>query len=168
MTLLKAPSLEKLSNLAVLAVAAVVIFSFLWRDFRTPTPPSADFRASSVPLGSITRNPSKVNVVLGVSTTCHFCEQNIDFYKRLSASVSPGQVAFYTVFPQTREEAGSYLDQKGIHPTGMISSPLSTYSIRGTPTLLLVGSDGKVEGSWVGALDATRQAEVLKRIHQND
>jgi thioredoxin-related protein len=167
-TIFRGKSIEKLSNIAVIVVAVVVIFSFLRRDFGTSNKSNPAFKASSIPLASITNTPSKLNVVLGISTTCRFCEKNMGFYKELSSLQTPDKLAFYTVFPQPKEEADSFLQQKGIHPTGVISSSLSSYSIAGTPTLLLVNSVGKVEQAWVGALDSTRQAEVLQQIQQNN
>ena len=168
MTILRDKSIEKLSNIAVIVVAVVIIFSFLRHDFGSSNRSNPAFKASTVHLTSITNTPSKLNVVLGISTTCRFCEKNMGFYKKLSGLETPDKIAFYTIFPQPREEANSFLQQKGIHPTGVISSPLSEYSIMGTPTLLLVNSAGKVEHSWVGALDSTRQAEVLQQIQQNN
>jgi thioredoxin-related protein len=168
MALLKDQSIEKLSNIAVIVVAVVVIFSFLRHDFGASKKQNLAFNASDVRLASITATPAKLNVVLGISTTCRFCEKNIGLYKQLSSLETPGKVAFYTIFPESRKEANSFLEQKGIRPNGVISSPLFDYSITGTPTLLLVSPTGKVEKSWVGALDSTRQAEVLQQISQNN
>jgi thioredoxin-related protein len=167
MTILKEKSLEKFSNIAVIIVAIVVVFSFLKHDFGSSTNPDTSFKASAVHLTSITPTPSKLNVVLGISTTCHFCEQNMGFYKTLSNLQTPDKIALYTIFPQSKDEASSFLLQKDIHPAAVISSPLSKYDISGTPTLLLVNASGKVERAWVGSLDSGKQAEVLQQIRQN-
>ncbi len=39
---------------------------------------------------------------------------------------------------------------------------LGVLPVSGTPTLLLVGSDGLVTHSWIGLLDAKREAELLR------
>lgn len=168
MTILKEKLLEKFSNVAVILVAVVVVFVLLRHEFWSPKVLSHRYGASSVALTTITKTPSKLNVVLGISTVCHFCEQNMPFYKTLSGLEAPGRVALYTIFPQSSDEAKSFLQQKGVSPNGVISSPLSSYSIQGTPTLLLVDSTGKVEQSWVGALDSGRQADVLNKIRANE
>jgi thioredoxin-related protein len=36
--------------------------------------------------------------------------------------------------------------------------------VQGTPTLILVNQDGKVEQSWAGKLPPEQETEVLKRI----
>lgn len=165
MAILKDKPLEKLSNVAVILVAVVVIFTLLRHDLAPSRSPDRGFTASSITLRSITNTPSKLNLVLGISTVCPFCERNVDFYKTLSNLTAPGKLALYTIFPQSAQDAQVYLNQKHITPTGVISSPLSNYQITGTPTLLLLDSSGRVEHSWVGALSSSRQAEVLKAIH---
>lgn len=168
MTVLKEKSLEKLSNVAVIVVAVVVMVVLLRHEFGAPKPPSHRYEASRVAMSTITNKPSKLNVVLGISTVCHFCEQNMPFYKTLSGLEAPGRVALYTIFPQSSDEAKTFLQAKGVSPNGVISSPLSNYKIEGTPTLLLVDASGKVEQAWVGALDAGRQADVLNKIRANE
>ena len=166
MALMQEKSLERASNIAVIVVAVVVVFTLLHREFRSSTPSHASLKGTHFSLSSVTTAPAKVNLVLGISTVCHFCEQNVGFYQQLSTLEAPGKLAFYTVFPQSATDAAAFLNQKAIHPNGVVSSPLSQYKITGTPTLLLVDASGKVQEAWVGALDASRQAEVVKTIRQ--
>ena len=163
----KTSTLERVSNVAVILVAVVVLFSVVRHEFFQPSPNNnSSLKGTSVQMGDITTAPAKVNLVLGISTVCHFCEQNVPFYQQLAALESPGKMAFFTVFPQSTTEATAFLNQKEIHPSGVVSSPLSTYKITGTPTLMLVDASGKVKEAWVGALDATRQADVVKTIQK--
>lgn len=168
MQIFKDKLLERITNLAVIAVAVVFIFAFLRHDFSAHQMPDSSFHAKSVSMSSITATPARMNLVLGISTVCRFCEQNIGFYQKLSTLEKPGALAFYTVFPQSASEAQAFLKQKDIHPTGVVSSSLATYKINGTPTLLLVNSSGKVVDFWVGALDSAKQAAVIHKIEQVD
>jgi thioredoxin-related protein len=168
METLKRNTLERVTNWAVLIVAVIVAFSFLKHDLEPHARPGAGFTADAVPLSSITSNPARLNLVLGISTTCHFCEQNVGFYQKLGALETPGKVSFYTVFPQPSAEVAGFLRAKDLHPTAAVSQPLAQYSISGTPTLLLVSNTGKVLHSWVGALDPAHQAEVIKQVQQYD
>ncbi len=163
----KGSGLERASNIAVILVAIVVLFSIVRHEFFHPSlNNNASLKGTRVQMAAITMAPAKVNLVLGISTVCHFCEQNVPFYQQLSTLESPGKLAFFTVFPQSATEATDFLNQKAIHPTGVVSSQLSKYKITGTPTLLLVDASGKVKEAWVGALDTPRQADVIKTIRQ--
>ncbi len=166
MALMKDKGLDRASNIAVIVVAVVVVVTLLHREFHTTPNPNASLKGTSLQLAAITHTPAKVNLVLGISTVCHFCEQNVGFYQQLSTLEAPGKLAFFTVFPQSAADASAFLNQKEIHPDGVVSSPLSKYKITGTPTLLLVDASGKVKEAWVGALDASRQADVVKTIRQ--
>ena len=166
MALMQEKGLERASNIAVIVVAVVVVFTLLHREFHSSNPSQASLKGTHFSLSTVTTAPSKVNLVLGIFTVCHFCEQNVGFYQQLSQLEAPGKLAFYTVFPQNTADANAFLNQKAIHPNGVVSSPLSKYKITGTPTLLLVDASGKVQEAWVGALDAARQAEVVQTIRK--
>jgi len=168
MSFFKGSVLEKITNIAVIVVAILFAVVFFQHEFRPHKTMSRAFDAQKLALTSITPTPAKLNVVLGISTECPFCEKNVGFYKKLSGLEKPGRMAFYTIFPQAKNEAESYLEKKGIHPTGVISSSLAKYQIKGTPTLVLVNDKGKVVHSWVGTLDSSKQAEVVRQIQEND
>lgn len=168
MSFLKDKNLERITNIAVVIVAVLFVVGFFRHDFAAHKTLSRSFHAHKLQLASITEAPAKLNIVLGISTECPFCEKNVGFYKKLSGLEKPGRLAFYTIFPQTKNEAKSYLQKKGIHPTGVISSSLAKYQINGTPTLVLVNDRGKVLQSWVGTLNSSKQAEVVRQIQQHD
>lgn len=165
----KDKTLERLSNAAVIAVAVVVLITFVKHEWFNPVSSPASsyskvFLGKTIQVADITSSPAKLNIVLGLSTTCHFCTQNSPLYRTLSLLRQPGQVALFAIFPETQAEARTYLTQKDIQPDGIVSSPLSRFGISGTPTLLLMDSGGKVKRAWIGALDQTSQDEVVHEI----
>jgi hypothetical protein len=67
------------------------------------------------------------------------------------------------VLPQPVEEGRRYLATLGVAVDEIKQSSLSSIDVRGTPTLMLVNSDGVVTDTWVGRLQAEQEAEVLSK-----
>jgi hypothetical protein len=159
--------IEQASNIAVIVAAVVVSAVYIQRWFGAMPAAGPGFDRKAVNLASLTSAPAKVNIVLGLSIACRFCEENAPFYRTLASSTQPGGVALFAVFPQPRADAEQYLDRHSIRADGVSSHPLADYGISGTPTLLLLDSGGKVIRAWVGALDSSRQQEVLESIRKS-
>lgn len=104
------------------------------------------------------------NLVLALSTTCHFCAESTPFYRDLVAKCSKNHVQTIAVFPQPVAEASSYLEKNKVHVDRIVSMSLARAQISGTPTLILVDENGKVQDVWVGKLSSEREKEVFSRI----
>jgi len=109
---------------------------------------------------------AKATLVLALSTNCHFCQQSVPFYQRLvkMRSSAGDELKIVAVLPQDESSSSTYLKQQGITVDRLFSKPLSTISVRGTPTLILLDAGGKVLKSWPGLLNAGREKEVLSAI----
>jgi hypothetical protein len=68
------------------------------------------------------------------------------------------------VLPQATEEGKRYLEGLGVDVNEIRQSSLSEIKVTGTPTLMLVNSDGIVTDSWVGKLPADQEADVLSKV----
>jgi len=68
------------------------------------------------------------------------------------------------VLPQPVDEGRRYLEQLGVKVDEIRQAPLSSINVRGTPTLMLVNSDGVVIKTWIGMLAAEQQEEVLNKM----
>jgi uncharacterized membrane protein len=68
------------------------------------------------------------------------------------------------VFPQTESTAATYLTSKGVKADKVVSEPLDRIMVEGTPTVYVVGSDGKVEDVWIGFLNEARQKAALTNL----
>jgi hypothetical protein len=157
--------LERLSNLAVIA-AALALIGFLagraWTEHGKNS--NGDLTGKTIALATLTSAPASLNLVLALSTTCHFCAENAAFYRRLAELRQPGNVALITIFPQPESEGRAYLNDIRVISDLCTSHPLSKYGIYATPTLLLVDSNGRVQRAWTGALQDVQQKEVLELV----
>lgn len=102
-------------------------------------------------------------VVLALSTYCHFCTESAPFFRRMRESVGK-DVKLVGVFPQPIAAAESSLKREGVRLDQVMQVSLDRIGVTGTPTMLLVNSNGIVTQTWVGKLAPEKEAEVLKTI----
>ncbi len=159
---------EYATNIAIVAVAAVVLVTYFTRTHvsSSSSAPAATLRGSHIDLTKFSSTPAKLNVVLALSTTCHFCEQDADLYRGLSQIQTTGKTRLFAVFPQKTADASLYLDQHGIRVDSVQSSSLSDYKISATPTILFVDSRGMVTDAWVGSLEEKQKSKVLDEVRK--
>ena len=137
-------TLERASNIAVIAATCAFLIVLLRHEFLPSRTAPTGFNRGTVQLTSITKKPARLDLVLGVSTICPFCEQNVGFYQQLNRMQTPGKLDLLMVFPQPGDQITKYLAKNGLHPEAAVSSSLASYGISGTPTLILGNSPGGV------------------------
>jgi hypothetical protein len=110
---------------------------------------------------------SGTTLVLALQKGCHFCTESAGFYQRLAQQAS-GQkgLRLVAVFPQSLEEAKTYLDSLKVPIGDIKQSSLAGIGVNGTPTLILVDQQGVVQESWVGRLPPERESEVLRLLQR--
>jgi hypothetical protein len=112
------------------------------------------------------RNHSQT-ILLALRTDCQFCRRNIAFYKQLLANKSINSNNVIALFPQTRAVVLAYLQENGISNLSSLPAvDLSALQVRGTPTVALINSSGRVERVWVGELTRAAQPGVLRSLSQ--
>lgn len=109
---------------------------------------------------------SKQTLVMAISNTCHFCTESAPFYKRLVENKHGARLI--AVLPQSVEEGTHYLGNLGVAVDEIKQVSLSTIDVRGTPTLILVNSDGVVVNSWVGKLAPQDESLVLASLGKEE
>lgn len=114
-------------------------------------------------LQNINWQSSKKNVVLGLSTNCHFCSESSGFYRELVRQCKEKSIRTIAVFPEQANAAEAYLKEKGIQVDEVRQAALPEIGISGTPTLLIVGDKGVVQHVWVGKLPDETEKEVLAK-----
>lgn len=168
----KSNRIEAVANLAIIALAIMLAVVLLSRYFVSSPPAAASSQPSPVIKPGTELSYAKVDwkkneksLVMVLSTTCKYCSDSAQFYKRLTEKTSTepslGTVA---VFPQKVGESAIYLKEKEIKVGQILEAEPSEFSVRGTPSLLLVNKDGVVLDSWVGKLTPEKEQEVLTRI----
>jgi thiol-disulfide isomerase/thioredoxin len=157
--------LEVSANVAILIVG-VAILIVLFQQWRKPVE-----RVSSIPIGAHLRmtgldNHAPYNLVMGLSTTCHFCTESAPFYQRLLKETNPKKVHFIATFPQPIAQGKDYLKDKSMDIADVRQVTADVLPIRGTPTLLVVDSSGVVKAAWEGKLGDSGEASVAKLLSQ--
>jgi hypothetical protein len=165
--------LEKATNVAIILACAFLIGT-LARNYYLRSKPDPRTLAQiskgevvKLPGANIAgRQPATPTLVLALSKNCHFCQESIGFYQKLTAikNSSPQGLRIVAVLPESMEEAATYLKQNGIGVDEVVSTPVSKLGVIGTPTLLLLDRQDKLEEIWVGKLSSEQEAQVIDRL----
>jgi len=162
--------LEKTANVAVILACAAFAGTLAWNYFRSSRPDPRTL--PNLPKGTVVKLPGTApanpqpTLVLALSKNCRFCEESVGFYQKLTAfkNSSPQGLRMVAVLPQNKEEAASYLKEQGIEADEVISMNMSKLGLMGTPTLLLLDGQNKLEESWIGKLNESQESEVIERL----
>lgn len=149
------------------AVAAVAIVASLgWRAFAPPAGPTGSIfgqEAVGTSLAGATLGvdfTGRTTLLMVLASDCGFCQESMPFYRRLLAR-ERDRVQVVVAAPARDAGIGEYLESENVTPDAQIFVEAGILPVAGTPTLLVVDSDGLVTHAWVGLLDADREADVL-------
>jgi len=160
-----AKKIEFAANIAIVLVACVVVVFFI-RNYKAGKSgqPHAIAVGTQFALKDIHWEAGRKNIVLALSTTCHYCNESAEFYRQLVKQCEAHGVRTIAVLPQTVNEAQAYLAGKGFRVDEVRQSSLLALEITGTPTLLLIDGQGKVERVWFGKLPPEKEKDVLAKL----
>jgi hypothetical protein len=102
-------------------------------------------------------------LVLVTSSQCHFCRESLPFYREI---VPRARRMGLRILAVTREDPtlnAAYLAEAGVAVDDVISDDRGGIPIDGTPTLVMVPSEG-VARLWLGKLSSTGESEVEKAL----
>ena len=128
----------------------------------TPANPRLQF-GSALSIPGIAWAEGERTLVLALSTTCHFCSESAPLYHQILRKKSTN-TRVVAVLPQTIDDSHGYLNKLGLSVDQVVQVPLGSIGVAGTPTLILVGSNGAIVNSWRGKLAATKEEEVINQI----
>lgn len=159
--------LEIIANIAVI-IAAIALLIFLGRQewIRHDSPSIATARSlegRTIRLPGVQFTSQSDTLVMAISTQCHFCRASEPFYKELAEKYA-NRVKLVAVLPQPLREAEQYVHVSIAPNIQVISAPLASLGVTGTPTLLLVNSNGRVQKAWVGKLNDPSQQQVQSAL----
>jgi thiol-disulfide isomerase/thioredoxin len=158
--------LDKIANVALMLGVAVFLYVVFHGDFivrKSRPQPASALTGSSLKVPGLNFNQQHKSFVLAISTTCHFCKDSMPFYRELSMKTQ-GKVDLIAVLPQKVDEANVFLGSSSVMATKVVSASLDTLGVTGTPTLLLVDSQGKVQKEWMGELNDEQKKQVFAEI----
>jgi hypothetical protein len=163
-------TLEVTTNLAVLAVCitiAVTLVRGRQSQLQGSNSTSTESRKGQVfpAIENVSYDKAESTLVLALNTQCKFCRESLPFYRKLLSTHSPTtQIAI--IFPNPDKEVLEFVDEAKLPAPAVGGQDFSKFQIDGTPTLVLVGRNGKVQDLWAGELTAAREKQVLSAIQK--
>lgn len=159
-------ALEVVTNVAVLLAAAVFIAALSWGFFVRQQAPSAGsgFRKGTPApvLPNVEYAGASKTLLVAMNTKCHFCTESIPFYNSL-VERHPG-TRILAVFPNDEGEVKEYARQQRLRLEAVAGVDFRALRIESTPTMLLIGGDGKILDFWIGKLSAANEAHVTAAV----
>ena len=141
--------LDKIANVAVIVGVVVFLVLVMRNEFGRPSYRDSgpkNLLGKRIELRELKFPLQRNSLVLTLSTTCHFCQDSLPFYKTLATQVQ-GKADLVAVFPQADSEGRAYTEHASLPVRKVISADLSTIGVFGTPTVLLIDRNGKDTGS---------------------
>lgn len=159
--------IEVSANVAIVVVAVLLVFTLGKRYLFPPAPapaPKEIVAGSTVSVPNFDWSQSNRTLLLVLQKDCRYCTESAPFYRTL-VSTAPGKATkLLAVLPQEESVAREYLKSLDVQINDVRQSSLGSLHVRGTPTLILVDSNGKVIKSWVGKLPDGGEKEVLSSL----
>lgn len=157
------------SQVIVIAVGLVVILIVGRAYFPQSTLPRELRVGATIPLAAdVAQAVHKPVLIVFMRDGCHFCEESLPFYVRLehSKSIAAHAVTFIAVFPDPLDRAEEMLRNANLNIPVRSGATLSSYGVRGTPTLVLTDSNGRIAHTWLGKLDASGEQSVMTALQR--
>jgi hypothetical protein len=117
--------------------------------------PGADWRAAPV------------SVLLQISSTCHFCNESMPFYRQLLAArqASAAKVPVIVASADAVAVIAQHLADEQVSVDKVLHSRMEGFAPV-TPTVYIVDSKGMVKRAFVGELDSSGQKELLSIVER--
>jgi hypothetical protein len=154
--------LDSIATVAMILASGVLIWVALSQ--RRPSIPPTGYAQGDV-FGSVEgldfrEVPS--TAILFLQSTCKFCTDSMPFYRRLSEIPRRGRLV--VMGTESRERLEAYLAAHQFKPDRVIVVTPQATKVRGTPTILVVDTNGVVVEAWGGQLDSARELAVFRKI----
>jgi hypothetical protein len=112
---------------------------------------------------------SRQTVILLVSSSCRFCTESMPFYGKLVDAVgrkSSEQIRLVAASTESPEQLRTYFDRHAVPPMTAFAVRPDQFKISGTPTVLLVDSQGRVQSTWLGRLPKAEEDAILAAVEK--
>lgn len=159
--------IELAANIAII-LAALAILIVLGKNyfFERKTPDNSEIAiGTTISIPNVDVSKKDQTLILALKKGCKYCTESAPFYQRLFKEIEEhGKTQLVIVSPNEQQDARSYLADLGLNPNLIVQLPLNSIQVKGTPTLLLVDSKGKLTSQWVGKLSPSSETEVLAKL----
>ena len=130
-------------------------------------PPRASIQIGTIiTLAGIDFAKNERTLLFALSTTCRFCTESAELYKKLEKERS-SNMRFVAVLPQPIVDGQKYLSSLGVRVDEVRQAQLNSIGLRGTPTLMLIDDKGAVSDYWVGKLNNDEEERLIRRLRES-
>lgn len=160
--------IELTANILIIVVA-LLLGGFLVKKFFFPGAPELPQRKSPV-VGQqvadvgINWAENQRNILLVLQKGCKYCTESAGFYKRLIEQTKDKNIKVTALLPQSKEEAGQYINELGLSGIEVRQSQLDSLNVGGTPTIIVTDNQGVISDTWMGKLPPDIESEVIKKL----
>ena len=107
------------------------------------------------------------SVLMQLSSTCHFCNESMPFYKQLMAARQAQGTKMPVIVASSDAVAvmRQHLEDQQVVVDKVLHSRMDSFGT-GTPTIYIVDSKGLVKRAFVGKLDPSGEKELLSIIER--
>lgn len=144
-----------LVGVVVLGVIGIRYLPFL----QPPTEQAVGTRLDPATVG-IDFGAGQKTLIMALQSDCGFCQQSMPFYRRLLGEDAAATQVVIAVPPHD-DGIRDYLASERVKPDVIAFVERGALPVAGTPTLLLVDSQGLITHAWVGLLNDAGEAEVM-------
>jgi hypothetical protein len=118
------------------------------------------------PMGRYQWAAHSQTLVLFLRQGCVYCEKSLPFYRNLMSleRAQRLQVHLVTVFPEEIARVREYCQRNGLTSETLSDIAPNVLRVLGTPTLILVNSNGRVLKTWIGELSTPQETGVLRAL----
>jgi thiol-disulfide isomerase/thioredoxin len=128
---------------------------------------ASDLVGREVKLPGADWQAAPISVLLQISSTCHFCNESMPFYKQLMEA-RQAQAAKVPVIVASRDAVDvmrKHLEDSQVIVDKVLHSRLYSFGT-GTPTVYIVDSQGLVRRAYIGKLDSSGEKELLSIVER--
>lgn len=157
--------IEVIANISIILVA-ILICCFaanrFWFDRSSnKESPAPQIIGSELKIHGI-KWENRQSLLLVLQKGCKFCTESAEFYKKLvQRANSKNDTKLVAVFSHSSDVGSQYLNDLGVKIDSVEQVSFESLKVEGTPTLILVDSQGLVKKVWVGRLPPKVEEEVL-------
>jgi hypothetical protein len=163
--------LEKTTYVFLIAVCCVSLYMLIESRLSRGSRPASFSPAlvgRPVKLAGVDWQAAPLTVLLHLSSTCHFCNESMSFYRTLAETHQRQgfRTALIVSSPDPVSVMEDHLAQERVAVDRVVHDRLDSIGVAGTPTVLIVDSRGVVRRTFGGKLDASREKELLSIVER--
>jgi hypothetical protein len=150
---------------AVIVVTCIVVASAVLAKrsvTATARAPAFSVGEAAESLPAIDYGQADRTVVLYVRSTCKYCTASMPFYRHLNETIGKGgHTRLVVVSIEDPDVTRGYLQANDLQVSDRVQH---VGKANATPTLLVVGRDGKIGGVWVGKQPPEEERSILAML----